>query len=404
VRLAGPASDSLSHKPTMTRPQRLSVCYVDPGRDYRPGSSHTRQVLTLARALAREVEMSVVFRRLGGDPDVAGCSVSALEPGHALSYQAAGAVARRALGRFLERRAGEFGMILEAAWAMPGKLTAWCSQRGISAIPVVDELPETSWLGPLDPGVPWLGLGASGRYLRRAPVVVASSPAVQEAIVERWRVEPANIVVVGPAVDRTLFSPRDQAEARALLGIDPADRVLVACGGLDRESNLTPLLEAVPRTGDRALRLHVLGEGERLAALQHLAGSGPAIRFHGVVSDEVLAQYLAAADLCVQLDQPTDPSFTLRECFSSARPVAVGVTPGRARPRTPELVSGFTVEHDVLAWIRFLQRDCPSRNTLRTMGMSASSTPIEHAPRTAAAYLAVIDRARSAEGRQAVLA
>jgi hypothetical protein len=387
----------------MTRQQRRSVCYVDLGRDYRPGSSHTRQVLTLARALAREVEMSVVFRRLGGDPDGAGCSVSALEPGRPASDQGAGAVPRRALGRFLERRAGAFGVILEAASAMPGKLTAWCSQRGIPSIPIVDELPETSWLGPLDPGVPWLGLGASGRYLRRAPVVIASNAAVREAIVRQWRVDPANIVIIGPAIDRTLFSPRDQTEARRRLGMDPAHRVVVACGGLDRGSDLTPLLEAVPRTGDSALRLHVLGEGERLAALKRLAGSGPAVRFHGAIPDELLVEYLAAADLCVLLDRPTDPSFTLLECFSSARPVAVGVMPGGTRRRAPELVSGFTVEHDVLSWIRFLQRDCPSRNTLRMMGMAASSTPAEHAQRTAAAYLAVIERARATSSRQAAL-
>jgi glycosyltransferase involved in cell wall biosynthesis len=286
---------------------------------------------------------------------------------------------------------------------MPGKLTAWCSQRGIPAIPVVDELPEASWLGPLDPGIPWLGLGASGRYLRRASAVVASSAGVREAIVGRWRVDAANIAVIGPAIDRTLFSAGDQAEARRRLGIDPAHRVVLACDGLDRGSDLTPLLEAVPRTGDPALRLHVLGDGERLAALKRLAGSGPAVKFPGAVSDELLVQYLAAADLCVHLAQPTDPSFSLLECFSSARPVAVGVTPGGARRRAPELVSGFTVEHDVLSWIRFLQRDCPSRNTLRMMGMAASNTPIEHAPRTAAAYLAVIERARATEGRQAAL-
>jgi glycosyltransferase involved in cell wall biosynthesis len=287
---------------------------------------------------------------------------------------------------------------------MPGKLTSWCGQRGIPAIPVVDELPEASWLAPLERGVPWLGLGASGRYLRRASVVVASSSAVQAAMVERWRVDAANVVVVGPAIDRTLFSPGDQAAARRGLGIDPAHRVVVVGDGLDRGSDLMPLLEAVPRTGDPALRLHVLGDGGRLTALKQLAGHGPAIQFHGAVSDELLARYLTAADLCVHLDPPSDPSFSLLECFSSARPVALGVTPGSIRRRSPELVSGFLVEHDVLSWIRFLQRDCPSRNTLRMMGMAAGSTPVEHVHRTAAAYLAVIDRARAAEGRQTVLA
>jgi hypothetical protein len=70
----------------------------------------------------------------------------------------------------------------------------------------------------------------------------------------------------------------------------------------------------------------------------------------------------------------------------------------------PYLVSGFAVEHDLLSWIRFLQRDCPSRNSLRLMGLAASSTPIQDAQRTAAAYLAVIDRALATEGREASLA
>jgi hypothetical protein len=38
------------------------------------------------------------------------------------------------------------------------------------------------------------------------------------------------------------------------------------------------------------------------------------------------------------------------------------------------------------------------------MGMAASSTPVQDARRTAAAYLALIERARASEGTQAVLA
>jgi hypothetical protein len=56
------------------------------------------------------------------------------------------------------------------------------------------------------------------------------------------------------------------------------------------------------------------------------------------------------------------------------------------------------IEHDVLAWIRFLQRQCPSRNTLRMMGMAASA-PLEHMDRSAAAYRSVIDRVRDAVAR-----
>ena len=385
----------------MTRPERLSVCYVQPGRDFRPGSSHCRQVLTLARALARHADVSVVFRRLTGAAPGEGCAVSALEPGAGLSERSGGS--RRALGRFVERRADDFGMILEAGWSMPGKLTAWCSQRGIPAIPVLDWLAPTSWLGPLDPGIGWLGLGSSGRYLRRAPVVVVASPALRDAIVERWRVDPARIVVIGPAIDRTVFSPGDQVEARRKLGMDPAHRIVLAGDGLGPGPDLSPLIAAVQRAGDPALRLHVLGEGKRLPALRRLAGSGPSVTFHGSPPDDLLAAYIAAADLCVSVEQSGDPCFTRLECYSSARPVAVAGAMDRVHPPIQPLVTGFVVEHDLLAWIRFLQRDCPSRNALRMMGIAASDTPIEPVDRTAAAYLAVIDRALAEDARPAAV-
>jgi len=378
----------------MTSPGRLSVCYVDPGRDFRPGSSHGRHVLTLARALARQAEVSVVFRRLTGETTGEGCAISALEPGAGPSDRSPGS--RRALGRFLERRGGGFDVILEAGWSMPGKLTAWCSQRGIPAIPVLDGLPSTSWMGSLDPGNGWLGLGSSGRHLRSAPAVVAGSPALRDAIVERWRVDPARIVVIGPAIDRTVFSPRDQVEARRQLGIDPAHRVVLAGDGLGPGGwDLAPLIEAVQRAGDPALRLHVVGEGERLPALERLAGPGPSVTFHGCVTDDRLAAHIAAADLCVMVEDSGHPCFTQLECFSSARPVVVTRVADVAHPPVQQLVTGFVVEHDLLSWIRFLQRDCPSRNALRMMGMAASSTPIEHVARTAAAYLAVMHRARA---------
>lgn len=385
----------------MTKPGRLSVCYVDPGRDYRPGSGHARQVLTLARALARHVEVSVVFRRLAGQPEVEGYAVSALH--HASGSSAPSAGSRRALGRFLERRGGEFGMILEAGWSMPGKLTSWCSQRGIPAIPVLDGLPSTSWLGSLDPGSGWLGLGSSGRYLRRARVVVAASPALRDAMVERWRVDPARVVVIEPAIDRTLFSPRDQAEARRRLGMDPAHRILLAGDGLDRDPDLTALIGAIERTGDPALRLHVLGEGERLTALKRLAGRGPWVTFHGCVPEDLLGSYIAAADLCVSVDPSGDPYFTRLECFSSARPVAVTTASNPVHPPVQHLAAGFVVNPDLLSWIRFLQRDCPSRNALRVMGLSASNTPMDDASRSAAAYLAAMDRALAEQPRSAAL-
>ena len=383
----------------MKRLGRTSICYIDAGRDFRPGSSHTRQVLTLARALAPDLDVTVVFRRLDGDPDPAGCPVLALEPGRAGSGR--GVASRRSVGRFLERRAADFGMVFEAGWPRPGQLSAWCEQRGVPALPILEGLPDT-WLGRFDPGTPWLGFGSSGRYLRRAPVVIAATREIRDTIVRRWRVDPARVMVIGPAIDRTLFAARDRLEARRRLGIDAGHRVVVVADGLGRGLDLRPLVEAVPRAGDPELRLHVLGEGQRREVLQRVAG--PGVRFYGVVGDELLAQHLAAADLCVLFDGSPDPAFTLLECASSARPVVLAVSANRIPPPLQHPATGFVVPHDLLSWIRFLQRDCPSRNALQSMGLGMGNTPVEHARGTAASYLGAIDRALAATARPPTLA
>jgi hypothetical protein len=90
-----------------------------------------------------------------------------------------------------------------------------------------------------------------------------------------------------------------------------------------------------------------------------------------------------------------DPAYTVQECLSAGRPVVLaGVAQTGRLPVVPQ-VSGFVIEHDLLAWIRFLQRDCPSRNTLRMMGMAAAVTPITAPDRIADDYLEAIERVRS---------
>ena len=384
---------------------RLSICYALPGQDLIPGSSRTRHVLSLARALARSAQVTVVFVRVLGDVGDESFEVSALEPG---VRTPAGGIPplRRTAGRFVEAQASAFHVVLEGNWPLAGKVTASCTQRGVPAIPIVNHLPPAGWLAPLDAGRGWLALGASGRHLRRAPVVVAGSKELKDAIVDRWQVDPKRITVIHPGVDRACLYPRDQGEARRQLGMSADDRVLLAGGILNGDHDLTPVIEAVQRVGDPRLRLHVLGEGEGRAGLERLAGRGKAVTFHGRVGDDLLPAFIAAADLCVAVEhadaplgeEPGEAAFALRECLAAGRPVALGTDRSR-HPLVRHLVSGFLLEHDLLSWARFLQRDCPPRNTLRIMGIAASATPLDGVDQTAAAYLDAIDHVRQAVGQ-----
>ena len=386
----------------MTRSQRPSICFVLPGLDLVPGSASTRQTLGLARALAQHADVTVAFRRITSLVSDDRLDIVALEPGSRSPDDSA--PSRRAVGRFLDERCAADGLVLEGPWQLTGKLTSWCAQRGIASVPIVERQPPARWLEPLEMGRSLLAFGASGRYLRRAPVVLTGTEELRDTIVRQWRVPPDRIVVTGTAVDRTRFAARDQTDARRRLGWSPEHQILLAGGVLDREHDLAPVIDAVQRVGDADLRLHVLGHGERRAALERLAGDSRAISFHGLIGDDLLPTYIAAADACISIEPPDGPvsdlgsdgAFTPAECLVSGRPVAVGSGGGRTDPLVRHLVTGFVIEHDLLSWIRFLQRDCPSRNTLRIMGQAATATPVHPLDRVAATYLESMDRARRA--------
>ncbi len=369
---------------------RLRICLVVPGRDLRPGSSHTRSVLTLARALALESDVTAVFRRVPDECGTESFEIGALEGGPPRPGPDV-APSRRALGLFAELRAADFDVVLEGSWSMSGKLTAWCAQRGVPAIPLIDQLAPSPWLDPLDLRHNLLAFGASGRYLRRAPSVIAGSEALRNSIVDRWRVEADRIAVIGPAVDGALFAPVPQAEARRRLGLGAEHRIVVAGDGLGPGPSLVPLIGAVQRAGDPTLRLHILGDGTRRRALERLAGQNGAITFHGQVPDDLVAAHIAAADLCVSVNEHGGAAFTALECLTAGRPVAIGTENGRGHPLIHHLVSGFLVDHSLLAWIRFLQRDCPSRKQLQSMGIAAASSPMNGPDWVAAAYLEAIE-------------
>jgi hypothetical protein len=179
--------------------------------------------------------------------------------------------------------------------------------------------------------------------------------------------------------------------------------MLLYGGPLDEAHDLRPLLDAAARAGDPELRIHVLGEGPALGAVEQAAGAGAPVTVHRRVPGVAVPEFVAAADLCLAIEDPRylgvgsgwGGVVAVAECLSAGRPVAVGVR-ARGEPLVRPRVSGFHVEHDVLPWIRFLQRECPSRNTLRIMGKAASATPLPPVEATAAAYLALCERVRRA--------
>jgi len=189
----------------------------------------------------------------------------------------------------------EAGELLAGRWAVPHlvtfhtlgevKLRARASER---------ESPER--------------LAAERRLVHAASRVVASTVHERQLLRQLYRVPPERVAVVSLGVDLEEFQPRDPAEARESLGLDPAGRVLLAVGRIEPLKGFDILIRALAQmTLDEPVSLLVVGgderasaEFERLRAVAHEVGVTNRVHFVGSVPHDRLPGYYNAADVvCV---------------------------------------------------------------------------------------------------------
>lgn len=394
--------------------RRLRVLYAVPGHHLLPAVGPSRNVLSLARALARipGIEPTVAFRRVVEPVVPEGVAVLELDPegplprelrddaamrgigvGEALAYL-------RALDRFARRELARFDLVFEKGWLFSG----WLAQRAVRAgrlgVPVENFVPDRARLHREGWGKRLrleLGFRIARRHLRRAPLVIVETEALKRAMIAAYGLAAERVAVVGLGLDRDLFRPRSQAEARLRLGIAPEAMVWLYVGVLDATHDLWPLLRALAATVRRKppeLELHLLGEGVRRQAYETFVRERQLpVRFHGRLPHARVPEWIAAADLCLA---PYDVSvfangelgystLKVREYLACGRPVAT-VASGVLRELVREGENGFLLAHDEAAWQVFLAAP-PSRARLAAMGEVAARTPLDSWEDTARGYL-----------------
>jgi glycosyltransferase involved in cell wall biosynthesis len=110
--------------------------------------------------------------------------------------------------------------------------------------------------------------------------------------------------VILDGVDRSVFCPGDQAEARRRVGVSPGEPMLLFVGGLLPVKAVDVLLNAAARlvADGTPVRLLVIGDGPQRTKLQSLAaelGLGERVRFVGAIPHADLPDWYRAADLFV---------------------------------------------------------------------------------------------------------
>lgn len=404
-----------------SRPLRIG--YLVPGHGLMATAGPSRNVLSLARALDRidGVEVEVAFRCLLDAEPPPGIRVVEIETGaldraaalddSAMQGLSVSAFLRyiRTLKHFVDERSSDYDVILEKSWLLSGWLSRIAERRGVLGVAVENVVPSPrrhSRAGLMKQARVLAGRLWAGRCLRRARLVIAETRQLEESIVESWGVARSRIAVVGLGVDKNLFRPIPQAEARDRLGVDPTKTVLVYVGLLDQTHNLGPAIEAVAALDRPDIELRIVGDGPCRAEFLARAGGSPRVVMCGRVPHEQVPWHIAVADLCLA---PYDSrafvggalgysTMKIPEYMSVGRAV-VAAPSARARELIEDQVSGILLANEPHDWRRFLAAS-PARDVLARMGEAARTTPLPSWDDTARGYLAAVERVMAeARGR-----
>jgi glycosyltransferase involved in cell wall biosynthesis len=397
--------------------RRLSLCYAAPGHSLVSTSGTTRNILSLAQALSRWADVTVVFRRILDPVRTDQFKVVAIEP-HAkepaesrdddatkgvnpfshLSYL-------RTLQSFSSKVAGSYDVILEKGWRLSGYLSAAFRSRGVAGVLVENDV--RYWSEPvsdLRTVVKYISHRAAQHVAsscsQRVPIIIAETEELKATLMEQRGLSAEQIEVIEVGVDHSLFYPTDQQSARKSLGMSSDSTLLLYVGGMDKYHDLQPVIETLARSRVPSLELHLLGDGDHRRRYEAIAKTTQTkVAFHGRVSHDKVPEYIAAADLCIapycagafHNARVTFSTLKIPEYMACGRPV-VSIPSGSIRGLVEDRVTGFLFPNDVPSWDSFL-KVIPSRKRLGEMGEAAAHAVARRSwDSTASRYLELCQR------------
>ncbi len=164
------------------------------------------------------------------------------------------------------------------------------------------------YTGRPDPTDSALRFDGERAVIAGADIVVGATEMEREQMERLYGCTPASFAVIPLGVDLDLFRPRERQECRHLLNID-ADRLILFVGRPVHIKGLHILLHAVAALDPSVkcgLKLVVVGDSgrehsqvePRYRRMVRAFGLQDMVQFRGTVSQEELAHYYSAADIC----------------------------------------------------------------------------------------------------------
>ncbi len=168
------------------------------------------------------------------------------------------------------------------------------------------------------------------RFLPGAARVIAVSRPLAEKLIELGAA-PERVDVIPTGVNRELFAPRDRGQARARLGRDDGERLVLFVGRTERAKGVFDLLEAFRQVvaRDPAARLVYVGQGEAQAELAARAAAfGERVLLTGGRPLPEVAEWIGACDLLALPSWAEGTPNVILEALSAGRRVVASSVGG----------------------------------------------------------------------------
>jgi D-inositol-3-phosphate glycosyltransferase len=214
--------------------------------------------------------------------------------------------------------------------------------------------------------------------IRCADLILASTRDEAGLLDSLYGADPDRIEVLPPGVDHRVFSPGDQAQARARLGL-PGERVLLFVGRIQPLKGLDLAVKALAEVDDAVLwavggpsGAEGPAELDRVQELAADLGVEERVLILPPRPHHELADYYRAADVCVVPSRTESFGLVALEAAACGTPV-VAASVGGLRSIVVDGETGFLVEgRDPLEWATAVALLLDDRDLAASMGAQAS--------------------------------
>ncbi|MBD2295300.1 glycosyltransferase family 1 protein [Anabaena sphaerica FACHB-251] len=227
-------------------------------------------------------------------------------------------------------------------------------------------------------------LAVEKEVLETAERIVATSP--QEKQHMRTLVShQGNIDIIPCGTDIRRFGSVDRETARAKLGIKPEAKVVLYVGRFDPRKGIETLVRAVRESqfyGDKDLKLMIGGgstpgnsdgrERDRIEGIVKELGMSECTEFPGLLKQDILPTYYAAADICVVPSHYEPFGLVAVEAMASGTPVIASDVGGLQFTVVNENTGLLVPPQDVAAFSNAIDRILDNPEWRAELGKSAN--------------------------------